>query len=197
MPLIDFAQLLSLEEGAGPWVVQLSEDTLNLALCAMSLLDELDGWEIDGEELSIFDWIAATGILSQAQWELQTEVSMGEVFVDRGNPNAWDYTIGAGLTADGTWRSRSLQGVINDVSSVRVLLQMACKDNAAGSWLQVRPFGASNSYNTVTLPTHVSGIYNFQQCQIYLVDGDQIEYKITAGMDNAMLLVCGWWVPAG
>jgi hypothetical protein len=163
----------------------------------MSLLDELDRWEIDGEELSIFDWIAATGILSKAQWELETEVDVSaEIFVDRGDPAAWDYTIGD-FTADAAWHEKSLAAKITDADATRVLLYVQIRDTVAGQTIYLRNADNSNAYNAAQGHTQVSGVYSDLNCEVVLSSTQAIEYNIAAGMDICNMMVRGWWKPTG
>lgn len=118
---------------------------------------------------------------------------MGEIYVNRGNPNAPDYTIGAGLTADGTWRMLDLSAIVNDSDATRVLLLAYCKDTGANMDFLFRPLGNLGAHSGEYIRTQVANIVVFAQFQIYMPVLQTIEYAISAGMDIATLTVQGWW----
>lgn len=121
---------------------------------------------------------------------------VGEIYVNRGNPNAPDYTIGAGLTADSTWRMRDLSAIVNDSDATRVLLLAYCKDAGANMDFLFRPLGNLGAHSGEYIRTQVANIVVFAQFQIYMPVLQTIEYAISTGMDQATLTVQGWWVPA-
>jgi len=196
MPLIDLAQLESLQLGSGPWVVQVSEDTLNLALCALAPLDDRDEWETDSEELDDADWATAIEMLSLAQWELETEVSMGgEVFVDRGNVADFDFVIG-NFTANTTWQMKDLSGIVTDANATRVLINVEIRDGVAGQAILLSDYGDTYRYNRAGAHTQVANVYADLNCEVGLDAQRRIAYLISSGMDICSMTVRGWWKPA-
>ena len=121
---------------------------------------------------------------------------VGEIYVNRGNPVGPDYGIGTGLTADGTWRMKDLSAIINDPTATRVLLLAYCKDASVNLDFLFRPLGFVNMNSGMDVRTVVANVYTFAQFQLYMPVLQTVEYAITAGMDNAYLVVQGWWVPA-
>jgi hypothetical protein len=196
MPLIDLAQLESLQLGAGPWVVQVSEDTLNLALCAMSTLDDRDEWETDSEELDDAGWAEAIEMLSLAQWELTEEVGVGgEVFVDRGNVAGFDFVIG-NFTANGAWQTKDLSAIVTDTDATRVLIVAEIRDGAAGQAILLSDYGDTYHYNRAGAHTQVANVYSDLNCEVGLDAQRRIAYLISSGMDICSMTVRGWWKPA-
>lgn len=134
-------------------------------------------------------------LLSGAYDGPETGCPVGEVFVDRGNPSAVDFSIGSGLTADSGWHTLSIGNIVSAGAS-RVLLQCSCKDNLTNAVFRTRPFGNSYAINAYAIRTQLANVYNYQQVHCWLFGGDVFEYLITSGMDAADITVCGWWVPA-
>jgi len=197
MPLIDLAQLEWLELGAGPWIVQVSEGTLNLALCAMSTLDDRDEWETDSEELDDAEWAEAIEMLSLAQWELETEVSMGgEVFVDRGNVAGFDFVI-ENFTANTAWQMKDLSGIVTDANATRVLINVEIRDGVANQAILLSDYGDTYHYNRAGAHTQVANVYMDLNCEVGLDAQRRIAYLISSGMDICSMTVRGWWKPAG
>jgi hypothetical protein len=196
MPLIDLAQLESLELGAGPWIVQISEDTLNLVGCALSTLDDRDEWETDSEELDDTEWATAIEMLSLAQWELETEAVVGgEVYVDRGDPANWDTVIG-NLTVDGNWHELSLAGWITDADATLVLLRCYVIANAANKRVSFRTDENVNVYNVAEVRSQVANVGLEGVCLVKVGSGRDVGYRIDTGVTTVSLLVRGWWKPA-
>jgi hypothetical protein len=196
MSLIDLAQLESLQLGAGPWVVQVSEDTLNLALCAMSTLDDRDEWETDSEELDDAGWAEAIEMLSLAQWELTEEVGVGgEVYVDRGDPAGYDFST-ADFTRDGAWHALALSNIITDTDATAVHISVLFKDNLAGSWAQFRKNGNIYGYNHLVYYTAAANVYASMDGTVCVDIDRKIAYAIIAGMDEISFVVRGWLKPA-
>jgi hypothetical protein len=72
---------------------------------------------------------------------------------------------------------------------------MTCKDGAAGTDFQLAPFNYTGGYNAASLRTQVANVYIFGHPRIFTGGIQSIGYKITSGMDNAMLVVTGWSMP--
>jgi hypothetical protein len=121
---------------------------------------------------------------------------VGEIYVDRGDPAAQDFTIGGGLTADGAWHTLNLESIIPDDTATRVLLRWQIKDGAAGMNLVMKSRGNTNAYNSIYARTQVANIVLLGEGQIFFTAGRFVEYNITTGTDEIGLLVRGWWRPA-
>jgi len=123
------------------------------------------------------------------------EVEMGDLFVDRGDPNANDFAIGTGLIADGAWHGLDLSGIINNELATRVLIRGYAKDNLVGSVCSFRRYPNQNAYNAASHATQVANVYVYFQCQVVLSPAQWVDYLLTNGMDVAAVVVQGWWVP--
>jgi hypothetical protein len=120
---------------------------------------------------------------------------VGEIYHDRGNPSAWDYTIGD-FTANGTWRSLDVSAIVDNPDATRVLLRGRFKDNLVGQAFFLREYGDSGQYDAIGGLTQVTGVLTEFHGQVELGVVQQLEYLIASGMDEADLLIRGWWVPA-
>jgi hypothetical protein len=59
-------------------------------------------WEIVEQPQDYKDALEELELMVGGGYVPPEVIEMGEVYVDRGNPSAWDFSIGSGLTADGT-----------------------------------------------------------------------------------------------
>jgi hypothetical protein len=121
---------------------------------------------------------------------------VGEEYVNRGNPAAADFTIGAGLIADGAWRMLDLSAIVNDPTASQVRLLSWCRDTVVSADFTFRPLGFTNALSGDVLRVQVAGVYVYKQSDIYMPVLQTIEYAIMAGMDVAGVVVQGWWHPA-
>lgn len=120
---------------------------------------------------------------------------VGEIFVDRGNPDTRDFYIGSGLTADGIYRTLDLSAKVTDSDANRVLLLIQAKDGSTGQNFAVRQYGDSGANAAAWLRTQAANVAIFGQISVYMPVLRQVEYIITSGMDVAEMTVQGWWKP--
>jgi len=121
--------------------------------------------------------------------------TMGDVYVNRTTATANDFSIGSGLTADGTWRTLDLSSIVTDADATVVHLRAFVKDNVTDSTLQFRVYGATGAYSIQVLSTQVANLNNYGQLLVGIPVLRQLEYKITSGMDATGIVVLGWWKP--
>jgi len=114
-------------------------------------------------------------------------------FVDRGNIAAWDFSIGAGLTADGAEHTLDLSTIIPDLSISRVKLSIAIQDNAVGTGIIIKENGNADDINALVRYTQVANQIKYDNDSFMLDANNYVAYKITAGMDAAYIAVQGWW----
>jgi len=113
-------------------------------------------------------------------------------FEDRGDPNAWDFTLGD-LTTDGAWHDLDLSGIVPDGAKA-VLLRIDLEDDAINSQLLLRKKGNANAVNMIESLTQVAN-------QDYVVDAvcpcsDEryLEYKASNLVWTEIdIVVKGWW----
>ena len=121
--------------------------------------------------------------------------TMGDTYVNRTNASANDFSIGSGLTADGTWRTLDLSSIVTDTDATVAHLRGFVKDNVTDSTLQFRVYGATGAYSIQVLSTQVANLNNYGQFLVGIPVLRQLEYKITSGMDSTGIVIIGWWKP--
>lgn len=134
-------------------------------------------------------------LLSGAYDGPETGCPVGEVYVDRGDPNAWD-TVVADLTVDGAYHDLSLAGIITDSTATRVLLRVEFVGNAAGRRLSFRKKGNANPYNLASRLARVANITDSFDATVSLGSGRSVSYNLAVGITTCNILVRGWWKPA-
>jgi len=114
-------------------------------------------------------------------------------YADRGDPAAADFSIGAGLTADGAWNTLDLSSIV-PVAAASKLVHLRCRilDNSVETLMMLRKLGNTNEINAKKAVTVVGGDSKYFDAWIML-DGDRkIEYNIEAAMGTAEITVAGW-----
>ncbi len=117
----------------------------------------------------------------------------GDVFVDRGDPAAWDKQVGD-LTTDGTWKDLDLSAIVPAAGEgMLALLHVEVKDDAAGSVFAVREKGNSNAYNVGSVVTQVANVLTTADLWVLLDGARTIQYMgSNLAFVNIDLCVRGW-----
>ena len=119
----------------------------------------------------------------------------GEVYTDRGDPSAADYTQTT-LTADGTYHDLDLSAIV-PAGATRVRLYGQITDDVAGRYIVFRKNGHSNSYNLLACQANVANLSEYFQGEVECDTNRVIEYQITnTTITSIGLTVIGWWSPA-
>lgn len=117
----------------------------------------------------------------------------GESYVDRGDPSAVDYSIGSGLTADGTWYTLDLSSIVPaGAASKAVHLRCRILDNGVESLMQIRKLGNTNAINATKTVTAVQNDSHYFDAWVTMDSSRRVEYNIDSGMNNAEVTVAGW-----
>lgn len=117
----------------------------------------------------------------------------GDCYHDRGDPAAVDFSIGSGLTADGTWKELDLSSIVPETAWGR-LVHLRCRilDNSAETMMQLRKLGNTNAVNAAKGVTATGGDSYYFDAWIVLDANRKVEYCIDVGMDAAEITVAGW-----
>jgi len=126
-----------------------------------------------------------------AIWKVAAGGGTGDTFTSRGDPAAWDWSVG-NFTTNGLWQNLDLSGIIAE-GSKRVEFRYAIGDGSSLEFY-LRKNGNSNAVNIdaattlhATMPTRGT----------FRVDCDsnrQIQYWATNASWNVInLVVSGWW----
>ena len=114
-------------------------------------------------------------------------------FGDRGDPSSFDYTE-ADLTTDGGWYDLDLSSIITSSAATAVALRVTIQDDAAGSYVQFRKNGNSNTTNVSTLRTQVANVSIDGDLIVPLDSNRTIEYRTSnTTFSNIYIAVKGWW----
>lgn len=115
-------------------------------------------------------------------------------YVDRGDPAAVDFAVGA-LTTDGAWHDLDLSSIV-PASAKAVILRAAIEDDAASSAFAFRKNGNSNAINIARQTTQVSGVTIHIPPTIVPVDANRVvEYLATnTTWTTINIAVCGWFI---
>jgi len=114
-------------------------------------------------------------------------------FVDRGDPAAWDFSVG-NLTTDGDYHDLDLSGILPE-GAIAVVLGAYVSDDAAASYVLFREKGNNNGYNTFGIYTQVAGIAVQGEGHIRCDANRAIQYRASnTTFTNISLLVRGWFI---
>jgi len=119
-------------------------------------------------------------------------VRVAGIYVHRGNPGAWDFTI-LDLTVDNAWHDLDLSSIVPaNAHSVNLIT------NISGTQIErnikLRSKDVTGDHNLITLWTQVSNV-KLGGCFPLAVDSNRvIQYKVNhISLDFVNLLVSGWW----
>ena len=115
-------------------------------------------------------------------------------YVDRGDPAAADFAVGA-LTTDGAWHDLDLSSIV-PASAKAVIIRAQIEDNAAGSIFAIRKNGNSNIVNNARQVTQVADVSIHITPTIVPVDTNRvIEYFASnTTWTTINIAVCGWFI---
>lgn len=114
-------------------------------------------------------------------------------YIDRGDPAAFDFEQGV-LTADAAWHDLDLSAIV-PAGATAVSLRTLIRDNIVNGEIALRSAGRVNSITISTMLTRLANISNEQTITISLPASRIIEYRLTAGVwDRIILAVQGWWL---
>jgi len=114
-------------------------------------------------------------------------------FVDRGDPNAHDFTK-INFVTDGTWHDLDLSAIV-PAGAVAVMLKLQINATAANKLVYFRKNGNVQPFNVSFLATQVPNIWNGDDLIVALDTDRKVEYLIhIATWGSINLTVSGWFV---
>ena len=133
-----------------------------------------------------------SGVLKATAGVISGSTDLG--FVDRGDPSAFDFSIGD-LTTDATWRDLDLSSIIPAGAKAVLFSATVRDDDAANSVFQLREKGNSNTHNVAAIRTQAAAVTQ-ELALIVVPDSDRkVQYKASNVTWNKIdLLVRGWWL---
>ena len=120
-------------------------------------------------------------------------MSIKHIFVDRGDPSAWDFEEGV-LTTDDTWRDLDLSSIV-PAGATQVLIGGYIADDVLGTYFQLRENGNSDGYNAFTLTTQVANVGIEINALVSLDSNRVIEYLGKTVAFVIKIVVRGWYIP--
>ena len=113
-------------------------------------------------------------------------------YVDRGDPAAYDLTVGD-MTNDGNWQDWDLSGIV-DSDAKAVVLRLVCQDNIVGKNVYFRTKGNSNTYNISDHRTIIANQVRRADTVVALDANQQIQYNASnTTWSSITVVVAGWW----
>lgn len=119
----------------------------------------------------------------------------GHEYVDRGDPDAYDYTH-VTLTADAAWHDLDLSAIVTDDDAVLVHLGVWVKDAAANKLIRFRKNGNAYAANVAGMYTEEPNTYMTGSTMVACDVNQVIEYYISAAISEIYVVVRGWFKPA-
>lgn len=131
------------------------------------------------------------------QWEpwgpiLSTDIGKAPVFVDRGDPAAYDYDK-EDLTIDGTWHDLDLSGIVSE--KAKAVFIIGHLEGPAVDWkISFRKKGNVNEIAHGGMETLRAGVERHRSTIVALDDDRKIQYKAdNENWTTLSLAVKGWW----
>lgn len=133
----------------------------------------------------------------EKQWEpwgaiLSTDIGKAPVFVDRGDPAAYDYAK-EDLTIDGAWHDMDLSAIVSEKAKA-VFIIGHLQGNGVDWKISFRKNGNVNEVVHGGMETLRAGVERHRSSIVALDDDRKIEYKVDdENWDILSLAVKGWW----
>lgn len=133
------------------------------------------------------------GVIANISWlQWIKDVANHGHWVSR-DPSDWDFNKD-NLTEDGTWYSLDLSSIVPKGATM-VRFRIDLEDNAAGSFIQFKKNGQTNSKNSQILYTQVADIMNSADFVIECDEDQKVEYAATSTVFTTInISIRGWWI---
>ncbi len=155
---------------------------------------KVDGgiWQTHSDKLDDLATTSATGAeLTELTDGSETTLHEHLAYVDRGDPAAADWVIGA-LTADGTYRDLDCSGVV-PAGAIGIDFYVFIMDDVVSRQLTLRKKGNTNEFNTLVVLNQAAGVYGFGNGTVPCNAGRVVEYKLTnAVITDVGIVITGW-----
>jgi len=123
---------------------------------------------------------------------LSTDIGKAPVFVDRGDPAAYDYAK-EDLTIDGAWHDLDLSGIVSEKAKA-VFILGHLMGNAVDWKISFRKKGNVNEIVHGGMETLRANVERHRSSIVALDDNRVIQYKIdNQAWDTLDLAIKGWW----
>ncbi len=150
--------------------------------------------DLTAEEKRAYNLLAGKGLHMSGYNLFMRRAMKGEIdmFVDRGDPATWDFTI-TDFTTDGTWRTLDISAIIPAIAKA-VLMELDIETVNREKHIRLRKYGNSNAINHQDIETFNGGIHQ-SGSMIVAVDNNRIiEYNIdSATWTELDVTIRGWW----
>jgi len=124
--------------------------------------------------------------------DADTDIRLGNHFVDRGDPSVHDYRE-TDLTQDGTFYDLDLSSIV-PAGAVAVLLRLIVQDGIVDAELELRKNGNTNAINVGRITTIVANIPAVLDAVVACDSNRVVEYKTkNTPFDIIAITVKGWW----
>lgn len=120
-------------------------------------------------------------------------LSVGQSYVDRGDPSAVDWDT-EDLTLDGAYHDLDLSSIVTDSAATLVHLSVRFNHNTASSQFVIRENGNSNAVNGMKARIQVSGIPRLFSDFVSMDASRVVEYTFPTSTTEAQITVRGWFV---
>ncbi len=118
----------------------------------------------------------------------------GGGFVDRGDPAAYDFTVGD-FTTDGAWHDLDLSSIVTNSDAKAILLNLVIQDGVAASRIRFRKNGNSNERAITGIETQAANITMRGAITIPCDVNQVVEYQGDNLVFTAInLTVLGWFL---
>jgi len=155
-----------------------------------------DYWEIVEQPAAYVEALEELEILLSGAYDGPTGgCPVGEVFVDRGDPSAWDFQVGD-LAVDGAWHSLDLGGIITDADATRLEIGAWFLSSVVNHTLQFRKTNNVNGLNVLIQRTHTAYLFEHLSGPVSLGPDRSLDYWASTGLPEIYIIVRGWWKPA-
>ncbi len=142
-------------------------------------------------EIQQLENIGAT-TLSATQWAYLGAQTGLSGMTNRGDPAAPDWAVGDFIT-DNTWRELDASGIA-PAGAKTILFRVRVKDGLTQQYFQLRKKGNANPWNTGTIYTIVTNIWNDASILVSCDVDRLLEYRgINTAFTGIDVVVRGWW----
>lgn len=128
------------------------------------------------------------------QWLIDIILALippGTEFVDRGDPGAYDWTVGD-FTTDNTWRDLDCSAIVPE-NAIAILFNCQMRTTATNKTSSFRKNGNASGYNIAAAATGSAQHYHSWSPLVWCDVNRVIEYRIPNFVwQNFNLVVCGW-----
>lgn len=113
------------------------------------------------------------------------------LIIDRGNPSAYDFSVGD-LTTDGTWRDLDLSAIVSS-NTKRVFLSVVVTDDLVARILSFKKKGVTNDFAMSSISTQVANQAIYADLIVGCDTNQVIQYNASnTTWSNISIIVRGW-----